>query len=58
MEKGVLLDLEKHYEEKIKKRQTTSARRTISHIDAFYAKPNSSGLLRHDSFVEGRPQAK
>ena len=36
MDRDVLIDLAKHYDEKIKKKQTYSARRPISHIDAFY----------------------
>ena len=45
MDRDVLIDLAKHYEEKIKKKQTISARRPISHIDAFYGRGSSGGLL-------------
>lgn len=53
--RDVLIDLAKHYEEKIKKKQTISARRPISHIDAFYGRGSSSGLMNHggnDSFID------
>ena len=53
MDRGVLIDLEKHYEEKIKKRQTISARKTISHIDAFYGQSHSGGLLKQGSSFLG-----
>lgn len=39
----------KHYEEKIKKKQTISARRPISHIDAFYGRGSSGGHLGKNS---------
>ena len=45
MDKDVILDLAKHYEEKIKKKQTVSARRPITHIDAFYGARSSNNLL-------------
>ena len=56
MDRDVLIDIHKHYDEKIKKKQTISARRPISHIDAFYGGRGSSGGLfgNSASFVQDR----
>ena len=56
MDRDVLIDLAKHYEEKIKKKQTISARRPISHIDAFYGRGSSGGLLgKSNSLMHQEP---
>jgi len=52
MDRDVILDLAKHYEEKIKKKQTISARRPISHIDAFYGRGSSNGLIDPHSYFD------
>ena len=60
MDRDVLIDLAKHYDEKIKKKQTISARRPISHIDAFYGgRASSGGLLgNHTSFIQDHASNK